>query len=210
MTQDADARQVFSTIFREDTWQGTVKSGPGSSLKVTERLRAALAERFAALEVRTLCDAPCGDCTWIHEITGSLDFYFGIDVVPELIVGNLAKGFPLNHLFRYADITRETPPRVDAIFCRDCLVHLPFEAATSAINHFKASGSKYLFATTFIRLETNTQARMGTWRPLNMQKPPFEFPPPLDIIRERQDNPQDKYADKSIGVWKIADLPNYG
>jgi hypothetical protein len=39
-----------------------------------------------------------------------------------------------------------------------------------------------------------------------MQLPPFNFPPPLKLINENYIAGNGSYADKSIGLWAVADL----
>jgi hypothetical protein len=197
--------RVFSNIYNTGAWMGEVPSGPGSTLKATALLRPQLERVFRELAITSLVDAPCGDGTWIAEITGSLDRYQGFDVVSELIEGNNARQLP-RHSFGLADIIEDKLPRADAILCRDCLVHLPLDAAVKAIERFKASGSTYLIATTFTEHVQNIEAQMGGWRPLNLTLPPFNLPPPIRLINERLPNLDDKYNDKALGVWRLADV----
>lgn len=108
--------QVFRDIFIKRAWKGEVPSGPGSSLGVTAIIREKLQSTFQDF-IRSLIDAPCGDGTWIFEITRDLDLYLGFDVVPELIAANQQKPLPANHLFRTADISTERLPKADAVLC---------------------------------------------------------------------------------------------
>ncbi len=107
--------------------------------------------------------------------------------------------------FKLGDITRDPIPVGDAVLCRDCLVHLPFDLAKKAIRRIAYSGAKYLIATTFPgHPENQPTDRPGPWRPLDMTKPPFGFPEPTKIIRERAPNPDQAYSNKSVGVWDMA------
>lgn len=198
-----DTKAVFSDIYEQGKWKGTSKSGPGSSLDVTAPLREALPGLFSDLDIRTLIDAPCGTAEWITEVTGGLDVYLGFDIVEQLIRTANDQNDRRNHFFMVADLIETVLPKADAILCRDCLVHMPLDAATNAISNFMKSGSRYLLATTFPTVAENIPARMGTWRPLNLQIAPFNFPQPVRLLRDRLIKPGDKYADKSIGVWEI-------
>src|SRR5690606_30150738 len=111
-----------------------------------------------------------------------------------------------NHSFAIANVVEDVLPRSDAILCRDCLVHLTFEEGRRAIANFKASQSIWLLLTTFPTRTINKPARTGAWRPLNMQLEPFNFPPPFRLLRDRVAKPDDAYADKSVGIWPLADL----
>ena len=98
-------------------------------------------------------------------------------------------------------------PTADAIFCRDCLVHFSFGNIERAFRTMKASGATYLLTTTFTARDGNADIVDGDWRPLNLEAPPFNPPAPLDLIVEHCTEENGAYADKSIGVWRIADLP---
>ena len=201
-----NVEDVFTDIFRNNVWKGKVPSGPGSSPTATGLIRPQLTTLFTQLDIRSLCDAPCGDGSWIFDITGGLDLYLGVDVVRELVEANLKPGRPLNHFFACGDITRDVLPRADAILCRDCLVHFPLETARQTLGLIRKSGSKYLITTTFPTWPANKDARLGSWRPLNLEAAPFNLPPPAVLMRERAPNPDDPYNDKSLGVWALSDL----
>lgn len=200
-----DPRTVFSRIFAKGGWHKDSVSGPGSTLAATAAIRDQLRALFRELGIRSLVDAPCGDGLWIRTITDDLDLYLGFDVVEDLIARNNADGFPLNHFFKAADITRDILPKADAILCRDCLVHLPFEYGMAAVELFRKSGSTYLIATTFPDEQNIEVAEIGKFRPLNLTLPPFNLPPPLRLLRERPGQ-SGKLSDKSLGVWTISEL----
>jgi hypothetical protein len=203
------ATEVFSQIYDTHRWRGgggESRSGSGSSLRATALIRPQLSKLFSDLDIRLLCDAPCGDSNWIVTITDGLDLYFGFDVVEDLIIDNLRRIRRANHFFRIADIIETILPKADAILCRDCLVHLPLECGLKTVSNLKASGSTFLIATTFVERSENPQSKMGNWRPLNLQRAPFDFPPPLRLLRERPENPSNQYNDKMLGVWRLADI----
>ena len=47
----------------------------------------------------------------------------------------------------------------------------------------------------------------GDWRPLNLERPPFGFPPAHELINEQCSEGNGAFRDKSLGLWRIADLP---
>ncbi|MER9216833.1 class I SAM-dependent methyltransferase [Mesorhizobium sp. M0663] len=201
--------EVFSDIFRNNRWAGSagsVPSGPGSSLEATMIIREKLSILIEELNLKSMVDAPCGDGTWIFDVSKNLEVYNGFDIVPEIIAINREKGFPPSHTFDVADITRDLLPAADAILCRDCLVHLPFEMALKALRRFCESGCNYLMLTTFHETTLNREAPVGGWRPLNLLLSPFNLPSAFAVLRERVPDMDDPYNDKSLGVWNVEDI----
>lgn len=197
---------VFSKVYRNNEWwEGESKSGPGSGMTQTRRLREELPLLVKELSVRTFLDAPCGDFYWMKEVALDVE-YIGGDIVKQLIKDNRKKFKSRNRKFIVLDITKDQIPKVDLIFCRDGLVHLSFEEIWRALRNFKRSGSTYLLTTTFTAWEASIDIPTGMHRPLNLQLPPFNFPEPLKIINEGCTEQEGKFADKSQGLWKISEL----
>ena len=48
--------------------------------------------------------------------------------------------------------------------------------------------------------------RPGDWRPLNLERAPFGFPPPREVLREGCTEQGGTFADKSLGLWSVNDL----
>ena len=46
----------------------------------------------------------------------------------------------------------------------------------------------------------------GDWRPLDLERDPFGFPAPLELLNERCTEGGGIFADKSLGLWRTADL----
>ena len=150
-------------------------------------------------------DAPCGDCFWISKINLDIENYIGADIVAKLIEKNKKK-YP-QFTFYKLDIINDPLPKADVILCRDCLVHLTIKQIKTTLHNFKKSGARFLLTTTFTRNRKNNDIRTGDWRPLNFQMAPFNFPEPLEIIKENNTQGGKKFADKSLALWQIADLP---
>jgi hypothetical protein len=105
------------------------------------------------------------------------------------------------------DDRRDDLPEVDIIFSRDCLVHLSSLDIFGAIRDIKRSGSRYLLTSVHSDCAENREILTGEWRPLDLQKAPFHFPSPVKLIDEKCAELGGRYADKFLGLWKIADLP---
>jgi hypothetical protein len=155
------------------------------------------------LEVRALLDAPCGDFNWAAPVAAAVESYVGVDVVPELIAANIQSA-GTQPRFLCADLTRDRLPPADLILCRDCLVHFSFADIRAALRNFRRSGATWLLTTTFIDPNRrNEDIGSGGWRALNLELPPFRFPPPSALIDEHCEHTGGIYRDKRLGLWKI-------
>jgi hypothetical protein len=92
------------------------------------------------------------------------------------------------------------------LLCRDALVHLSDVAIIGALRNLAATGAEYLLATTFVGERPNPNIANGEWRPLNMQRPPFSFPTPLELVDERCHHTGGIYGDKRLALWRFNDL----
>jgi hypothetical protein len=203
---------LFTKIWKSNLWGAeTSRSGLGSEDEETARLRADLPLLFQALQVRTLLDLPCGDFRWMSRTNCYLDRYIGADIVEEIVTRNIGLFATLDGRteFRKLDLLSDTLPAADAILCRDCFVHLSYANIGKALANLSASNLRWLIATTFTDLQENHDAIDGDWRPLNMEAPPFGLPPAFAILNEGCKEAGGGYADKSLGFWRIADLPTF-
>ena len=132
--------------------------------------------------------------------------YLGADIVDGLIQDNMEQYVRKNVKFQYLDLIHDELPKVDLIFCRDCLVHFPFKDIFLALHNICSSGSGYLLTTTFPSRQGNGDRLTGQWRPLNLEIPPFDFPEPRRIIHEACTEGEGAYHDKSLGLWRIEDI----
>jgi len=194
----------FEQIAAAGGWQrgrSESLSGTGSSLEATRVLRPRLAEMLGQLSVRSLVDAPCGDMNWMRHLNYPFEKFIGIDIAPTLIGKLKSENFPPQYHFQLGNIATDILPAADAVFCRDCLVHLPYEAIFEIRRLWKIAGFRFMFATTFINRTINTDCLIGGWRPLNMQIAPFDWSQPLAVFLE--DYEDASYRDKAIGVWAL-------
>jgi hypothetical protein len=202
------AEQVFTAIHRRNTWQGDESaSGPGSSLAATAALRQELPRLLREIHCTSLLDAPCGDLWWLKEMALPIASYCGADIVEEVVAANRDRHAAPGRTFLRLDLRRDALPRADLVLCRDCLVHFSFRDALAALANFRASGAAWLLTTTFPAHRCNREAVTGEWRPLNLELPPFHLPRPLALLNERCPEQGDLYADKSLGLWRLRDLP---
>ena len=78
----------------------------------------------------------------------------------------------------------------------------------AALANVARSGAKWLLTTSFSSIKRNDDIVTGQWRPLNLTRPPFNLPEPAKRIAENCT--ETEFADKVLGVWPIADLPQAG
>jgi hypothetical protein len=194
-------KKVFSEIYHKNLWQDPESvSGRGSTLARTATITAQLPPLLEELGARTLLDAPCGDFNWMRHTKLGAVKYIGADVVPDLIARNRRLHGGEGRSFVVLDITKDRLPGADAVLCRDCLIHLSFERIQAAVANFKKSGARHLLCTTHTTVRENTDCYDGQWRSVNLQLPPFNFPPPVKLLVE------DAEAGKCLGVWRLDEL----
>ncbi len=199
-------REKFTEVYQKNTWRGRESlSGTGSDLRQTIGVRAALPQLLRDLKAKSLIDAPCGDFHWMKEITADID-YTGVDIVQELVDRLNTHYAEPGRRFECHDLVTDILPRADVILCRDCLVHLPLHEVAIVLRNFVKSGSTWLLTTTFPETPANADVRWSGWRPLNLQAEPFSLPAPEQLINEGCTEDGGKYADKSLGLWRLADL----
>jgi hypothetical protein len=197
---------IFTDIYRGNKWVGTDSvSGPGSGLWRTRIVRNKLTNLCRCFAVRSMLDIPCGDFHWMKHVDLDGVDYTGADIVADLIRANGQYEAP-NIRFLKLNLIEDRLPKVDLVFCRDCLVHLSFRDALAALHAICSSGSTYLLTTTFTSRPRNCNIVTGQWRPLNLEVLPFSFPPPLQTINEERYEDEGEFSDKSLGLWRVEDI----
>jgi hypothetical protein len=195
---------IFVEHYQENSWGCSESvSGEGSTLDQTVAIRVALPQVIKDFQIQTMLDIPCGDFNWMKLLDLPVH-YIGADVVENIVVENQKRFGNHSRSFTKLDLTGDTLPKVDLIFCRDCLFHFSYNHIFSALSHIKRSCSRYLLTTTNTQLHQNKNIVTGEFRRLNLQISPFSLPAPLLIIDEKCPNP-DK-PDKCMGLWRICDL----
>ena len=161
---------------------------------------------FSDYGVSTVLDIPCGDFNWMKNVDLTSVDYVGADIVNELIEKNSEQYGKDGLRFQQLDLIKDPLPKVDLVFCRDCLVHLSFEDIFHVFHNICASQSEYFLTTTFTGRTKNRDIVTGAWRPLNLEVAPFTLPQPLKVITEGCTEGANKYTDKALGIWRIADI----
>ena len=206
-TGPGDALATFRQIYQSNHWRGAESaSGAGASADQTARLRADLPGLCRELGVRRLLDLPCGEGQWMAQADLVGIDYVGADLLPELVArAACAHGAP-GREYLVLDLTTSPLPAADLLLCRDALVHLSFADIGRALANLRRAAIPWLLTTTFPEEPSNEDIVTGDWRPLNLERAPFHFPPPARLLNEGCTEGGGRFADKSLGLWRVADL----
>jgi hypothetical protein len=196
---------AFHQIHRENTWNNPeTVSGSGSTAQQTERIRAELPAILAAFQITSILDAPCGDYNWMRLTDLGDRTYVGVDIIPDIIDEATRIHGTAQRQFLCLDLSRAPLPAADLILSRDCLVHFSYADVFATLENFRRTGARFLLTTTYPAHTFNVDCPTGHWRPLNLELPPFNFPPPLRVLTEEcGEGPS--FADKSLGLWSMDD-----
>ena len=212
---DEHLQSEMSRVYVQNLWgSNESRSGRGSSPLQTMYIEQEIPILFDRLEIDSVLDIPCGDFKWMRKVlqrsNRTID-YHGADIVEKLIKLNKSKETN-NIKFSCLDITSDPLPKVDLVFSRDCFVHLSDNMILKAFKNIKESGSAYIAMTNFSwfhmpnRSLSNEEIVGGNWRKINFRLKPFYLPMPIDFISEGSTEELGK--DKTIGVWRVSDLPD--
>ncbi len=203
--------EYFTFVYLNKVWgqdEETI-SGPGSSITLTQKIVEQLPLLFKELNIKIIIDAGCGNFNWMKRIDFSDITYIGIDIVKDLIVSNQQKYGSFNIAFMHSNIQKDPLVKADLIICRSVIPHMLHNDIFELLRNFKKSGSTYLLASHYPRHAKNTEVireyrLMVPCVPINLEKPPFNFPKPLCVIPE---NTNIFLADKCLALWRLDDLP---
>ena len=203
--QKATLAARFADIYEKDVWRfrlaaETPKSGPGSSLAATERLRAELPLLLNRLGAKTLIDVGCGDFTWMQHVALE-QAYIGLDVVASVIEANREAHAAPHRRFLFADATQDEIPDGDVVLLREILFHLSFDDIARVLRNVLAKPRAYVVATSDPSTLFNSDIPTGDFRVLNLEMRPLRFPKPLHSIADDAVTPG-----RFLGVWRAGAL----
>jgi len=196
-------KQVFELVYEHSLWGGGESaSGSGSHFEGTQAVRTALPTLLSHYGIKSIVDAACGDFHWMKELATNkqLEIYYGIDIVSPLI-----ESIQLQHgsdkiQFLAMDLVTNAPPKADLILCRHLFIHLSNDDCLAVMENFRASGARYLLISTMPSLAVNAEvAYTGSYRPVNLELPPFRLAERIDAINDSQS------ADDStvLGLYRL-------
>lgn len=197
-------KTVFDEIYEKNKWNSKESvSGVGSTLRKTKMIREFLPEIIAKAGIKSILDAPCGDFNWMKEVELGDTKYIGGDIVKDLADKCNEKYADENRSFVQLDIATQELPKVDAILCRDCMIHLPNEKVIEVLKNIKKAGIRWVLLTTYPDVDANKKIKEGSWRKVNLQKAPFNLPEP-DMLYDEGETGWN--GGKYIGVWDFSKL----
>lgn len=199
---DRSAR--FANIYDQGVWRhgdaDVPASGLGSTIAATESVRTALPALVARLGIESVLDLGCGDFTWMKHVPLGAD-YCGVDIVPSVVAANLAAFAGPTRRFLLADGVTDALPDAEFVLCREMLFHLSLADGRRLIANILSRPRRYLLITSDRGTRFNADIVTGDFRLINLERPPFHFPPPIETIRD------DKVANgRILGLWATAEL----
>ncbi|HUX95284.1 MAG TPA: hypothetical protein VMV47_06075 [Bacteroidales bacterium] len=197
----SDHKAIFTYYYKTNKWgDGESNSGPGSSLLATENIRHELPILIQELDIKTIFDAPCGDFNWLKEVElPSYVKYTGGELVDEIVDINRDLFENSQRSFMKFDIIENEIPLTDLWLCRDSLFHLSNSDVLKVLSNLRSRKIKYFLSTTFPSLDINEDILTGEYRPINLEKIPFNLPSPLRYI----DDSNNEIIGKKLGLWEL-------
>ncbi len=199
--------KTFKEIYEKNLWRSSASnSGKGSDDLQAQTIIQEIPKLLSRFQISSMHDIPCGDFNWMSKLDLEGITYVGSDIVPQLIESNRREFTSDKITFNTMNLTTDSLPKYDLVFVRDCLVHLSYSDTKKALSNIIASRSRYLLTTSFVDRERNFNIASGEWRPINLEKQPYDFPPPIHVINENCTQDEGAYRDKSLLLWEIKDL----
>ena len=189
---------------REKLFERADREELGSAEENIERAQAILSWLpgiWNELGIRRLADVPCGELFWMSLIVDRLDYYFGGDVVPE-VVEHARSRAPEWCDLEVFDLLTDRLPDVDAIMVRDVLPLLSDRDIATVLDNVCRSSARYLFTTTYPG-KPSMDIVTGDFRGLDLTAAPYSLPEPLAMINEDIAWVSPYFADKHLAVWEI-------
>ena len=174
-------KKKFSIIYNNNYWDNEESiSGPGSTLKNTKNLRRSLNIIIKKYKIKTVFDAPCGDCNWIQSIIKKNNIiYTGADIVKNCISNNKNKFKNKKFNFKQLDVTEDKLPTADLFICRDFMFHLSYKDNYKFLKNIRNLKSKYILISNHTKSKdgkfNNKDIKSGDFRRINLFQPPFNF-----------------------------------
>jgi len=217
-------KNIFTEIYDNNGFGSLEsKSGPGSTLDETQKLREKIKSIVKDKNIKSVVDIPCGDFNWMKEIVFNFDSYIGGDIVEKAIEENNKRYSNSVIKFISFDIVNDEIPQGDLLIVRDIIGHFPIEDGIKIMNNILNSKCKYLLSTTWakkvgdkwIPCEKNDIHRenegvdYGRFYPVNLMSEPFNLPNAEIYLEE--DVVVDNFENgnrKTLALWDLDKIRN--
>jgi len=202
-----DLEKRFTSIYRLNYW-GNIESssGGGSTSKVTANLREKLPALVKSFQIKSICDAPCGDFSWMKSVITKLDVeYKGIDIVSDLIA-QLQVYQNKNISFDKGDIRSFNFDDYDLVLVRDCLFHFSYSDINAFLENLSMCDYKFLMTTSYqnnLEFE-NQDIKTGDFRKIDLFSAPFNFDRSFRSSIEDWVRPE---SERYLYLWEKAQVP---
>jgi ubiquinone/menaquinone biosynthesis C-methylase UbiE len=197
-------KETFTNIYEEEKWamgQTESKSGLGSTLNFALCISDSLLEVLQEYSIQKMVDTSCGDWNWMRRIQKDLCTYIGIDIVESVIDKNQKKYGDSKTSFICKDFLSflkvQPDNSIDLVFCRHTCEHLPKDYIFDFFFECKRVAKFLLLTTKKTSPEEPCNQELlfpsNTYRPINLDLPPFEaFFKPY-FVKEIYDGPVTTY-----------------
>ena len=147
-------------------------------------------------------DSPCGDLNWMVEVLARVEIeYIGGDIADAAHAS--ARARLRKSRIDHFDICADPYPEADLWNCRDTFFHLSFADIRRALDQAERSNIRFVALTTHrARMLRNLDIATGGFRLLDLERPPFNFPP---APRYLKDHASGKFP-RFVGVWSMDSL----
>jgi hypothetical protein len=193
-----NGEEIFDRIYATNYWGSAESaSGSGSEIARTERYRRVLQRFLLEKSITSMFDAPCGDLNWMRLVLREYPMrYVGGDISSKALESARAN-FPGCDV-RLFDLRFDAFPDVQLWHCRDALFHMSFEDVWRTLENAARSKVQYALLTSHrSRWLKNIDIETGSWRHLDIEKPPFNVPP---AQRYLEDSSPGEFP-RAVGVW---------
>ena len=199
------------------------KSGPGSTLDGTQKLRESIKKLIKDKNIKSVVDIPCGDFNWMKEIVFNFENYIGGDIVKKAIDENNERYSNNRIKFIEFDILNDEIPTGDLLIVRDIIGHFPIEDGVKILKNILNSKCKYLLSTTWAKKigndwfpceqndvhRENEGVEYGRFYPVNLMSNPFNLPSAEIYLEE--DVIVDNFENgnrKTLAFWDLDKIRN--
>lgn len=217
-------KNIFTDIYDNNGFGSLEsKSGPGSTLDETKKLRESIKKIIKDKNIKSVVDIPCGDFNWMKEIVFNFENYIGGDIVKKAIDLNNEKYSNSRIKFIEFDIVNDEIPNGDLLIVRDIIGHFPIDDGIKILKNILNSKCKYLLSTTWAKkigndwfpCEKNDVHRenegvdYGRFYPVNLMSNPFNLPNAEIYLEE--DVMVDNFENgnrKTLALWDLDKIRN--